>query len=81
MLKNLLFAIDFNTEEVIISESPKGTNEIIFIERLTRQKNEVLYDAVIALTTITRSSTFDLSIFKAMDKVCHMIYHQHKEIS
>lgn len=81
MLKNLLFAIDVNTEEVIISESPKGTNEIIFIERIPRQENDVLYDAVVALTTMTRSSTFDLSIFKAMDKVCHMIYTKYKGIN
>jgi hypothetical protein len=35
-----LFAIDQKTEEVIVSESPKGSYQINFIERITRQENE-----------------------------------------
>ena len=29
---NMLFAIDTNTEEVIVSDSPKGSNKVNFIE-------------------------------------------------
>lgn len=79
MNKNILFAIDLNTEEIIISDSPKGSNKINFIERIGRQDNDILYDAVVTLTSITKVSNFDISIFKAMDKVCQMIYNKHKE--
>ncbi len=70
----MLFAIDPNKEEVIVSNSPKGSNKINFIERIGRQKNELLYNAVLTLTCITNDPNFDISIFKAMDKVCLMIY-------
>ena len=73
-MSNFLFAIDANTEEVIVSESPKGTNTINFIERIARNKNEQLYSAVELLTNITKSPDFDPAIFKAMDKVCQLMY-------
>lgn len=71
---SMLFAIDTKTEEIIVSDSPKGSNEIKFIERIKRVDNEVLYNAVVALTIITKDTNFDVAIFKAMDKVCQMIY-------
>jgi len=79
MNKNTLFAIDLNTKEIIISDSPKGSNTINFIERIGRQDNVMLYDAVVTLTSITNASDFDSAIFKAMDKVCQMIYNKYKE--
>lgn len=79
MNKNILFAIDTNTEEVIISDSPKRSNTINFIERIGRQDNMILYNAVVTLTSITKASNIDTTIFKAMDKVCQMIYYKHKE--
>ncbi|GAA4042874.1 hypothetical protein GCM10022388_04760 [Flavobacterium chungnamense] len=75
---SMLFAIDTKTEEIIVSDSPKGSNEIIFIERIKRQDNEVLYNAVITLTSITKELIFDITIFKAMDKVCQMMYNKNK---
>jgi hypothetical protein len=77
----MLFAIDAKTEEIIVSDSPKGSNKINFIERIKRQDNDVLYNAVVALTGITKDKNFNVTIFKAMDKVCQMIYDQHKAIS
>jgi len=77
---SMLFAIDLKTDEIIISDSPKGSNEIKFIERIKPQENEVLYNAIVALTSITKDPNFDISIFKAMDKVCQMLYAKHKEI-
>jgi hypothetical protein len=77
MKKTILFAIDFNTEETIVSESEKGSNKVSFIERIPRNNNELLYDAVVILTNITKSSKFDLPIFKAMDKVCLLVYNKH----
>ena len=78
MNKNFLFAIDTNTQEVIVSESPKGSIKVNFIERIGRNDNEMLYNAVITLTSITKASNFDAAIFKAMDKVCQMLYNKHK---
>ncbi|MCX6195843.1 MAG: hypothetical protein NTY55_04200 [Flavobacteriia bacterium] len=74
---NLLFAIDQNTQEIIVSESPKGSNKINFIERIKRKENDILFNAVSTLTNISKASDFDISIFKAMDKVCQMIYNKH----
>lgn len=79
MNKNILFAIDMNTEEIIVSDSPKGSNKINFIERIGCQDNDILYNAVVTLTSITNASNFDITIFKAMDKVCQMMYNKHKE--
>jgi hypothetical protein len=76
---NVLFAIDTNTEEVIVSGSTKGSNKVNFIERITRNNNEIFYNAVITLTSITKATHFDVALFKAMDKVCQMIYNKHKE--
>lgn len=77
MNKNILFAIDKNTDEIIVSESPKGSNKINFIERIKRQDNDLLYLAVSTLINISNASNFDVTIFKAMDKVCQMIYNKH----
>jgi hypothetical protein len=79
MNNNILFAIDLNTKEIIISNSPRGSNKINFIERIKNQDNNILYDAVVTLTSITNAENFDSSIFRAMDKVCQMIYTKHKE--
>jgi hypothetical protein len=76
----MLFAIDTNKEEVIVSDSPKGSNKINFIERISLQENVNLYKAVELLTRLSSTSNFDTSIFKAMDKVCQMMYNKHKEI-
>ena len=75
---SILFALDTKTEEIIVSDSPKGSNEIKFIERIKREDNEVLYNSVVALTSITKDQNFDVAIFKAMDKVCQMIYNKNK---
>ena len=56
MSKDFLFAINTDTEEVIISESAKGTNKINYIERIKKSDNEMLYHAVNTLTSITKSS-------------------------
>jgi hypothetical protein len=75
----MLFAIDKNTEEVIVSDSPKGSNKINFIERIGRQDNVNLFKAVEILSNLSSDSNLDTSIFKAVDKVCQMIYNKHKE--
>ncbi len=78
-MSNFLFSIDFETEEVIVSESPKGSTQITFIEGIPRKDNEVLFNSVVTLTSITQSSPLDTSIFKSMDKVCQMVYTKHLE--
>jgi hypothetical protein len=79
MNKNLLFAIDTNTEEVIVSNSSKGSNKVNFIERIKQSDNEMFFNAVLTLTSITKSPNFDAVIFKSMDKVCQILYDNHKE--
>jgi hypothetical protein len=76
MKKVFLFAVDINTEEVIVSESSNGNNKINFIERIKRTDNDMIYNAVQTLTSITKSTNFDVTIFKSMDKVCQMMYNQ-----
>jgi hypothetical protein len=78
MSQSFLFAIDTATEEIIVSESPKGSNKINFIERIKRADHDILYQAVMTLTLITRAPNLDTALFKAMDKVCQMIYARHK---
>jgi len=79
MSNNLLFAIDIHKEEVIVSDSPKGSNKINFIERIHRRDNDILYNAVVTLTSITKSANFDTAVFKAMDKVCQLMYNSIKK--
>lgn len=79
MSQKFLFAIDTNTEETIVSDSPKGSNKINLIERVARPDNEILYQAVTTLTSITRSPDLDTALFNAMDKVCQMIYKKYTE--
>lgn len=79
MNKNYLFAIDEQTKDVIISESPKGTNKINFIERISHKENAILYNAIVTLTSISKDPNFDAALFKAMDKVCQLIYTKIKE--
>lgn len=76
---NMLFALDAVKQEVIVSESPKGGNKINFIERVGRKEDEVLYNAVVTLTSITDSPHLDVAIFKAADKLCQLIYSKYKE--
>jgi hypothetical protein len=78
---NMLFAIDQNTNEIIVSESPKGSNKINLVERIKREENIILYNAVVTLSSISSSSNLDISLFKAMDKVCQLIYGKYKEIN
>lgn len=75
----MLFAIDQNTNEIIVSESPKGSNKINLVERIKREENAILYNAVVTLSSISSASNLDISLFKAMDKVCQMVYVKHKE--
>ena len=79
MNKSLLFAIDIDTQEVIVSGSSKGSNKINFIERIVQSDNVMFYNAVQTLTSITKSSNFDMATFKEMDKVCQMMYNKHTE--
>jgi len=77
MSNSFLFAIDVNTSEIIVSESPKGSNKVNFVERIGRDKNELLYQAVLTLTVISKDVNVDVVIFKAMDKVCQMLYNKY----
>lgn len=78
MSNQLLFAIDANTQEVIVSDSPKGSNQIIFIERMSQNEFPLLYQAVVTLTSLANDPDFDVAVFKAMDKVCQMLYNKSK---
>lgn len=77
----ILFAIDEETQETIVSSSQKGSNQVDLIERIPRNTNELLFNAVATLTSATKAPDFDIAIFKAIDKVCQMIYTKHAEKS
>lgn len=79
MSRNLLFALDPKTEAVLVSASPKGSKQIHFIERIAREENEILYNAVVTLTSITQAPDIDVKLFKAMDKLCQHIYANHAD--
>ncbi|MFM7681777.1 MAG: hypothetical protein ACKO7P_03415 [Bacteroidota bacterium] len=72
-----LFAIDRNTEEILVSQSAKGTNKIDFIEKISRTENEILHNAVTTLTSVSQDPNLDVAIFKSSDKLCQMIYAKH----
>lgn len=75
MKRNYLFSIDINTNEVIISESNnQGSDKINFIESIKQSEIEMFFNAVVTLTVIAKSSSFDAKIFNSMDKVCQMMY-------
>jgi hypothetical protein len=80
MDKNFLFAIDIDNEELIVSNSSTGSNDVNFIERIRRSENEMLFNAVLTLKSITKLSNFDKNIFELMDKVCQMMYAKNKAI-
>jgi len=75
----ILFATDEETQETIVSSSQKGSNKVDLIARIPRIDNELLFNAVVTLTSATKAPDFDVSIFKALDKVCQMIYSKHIE--
>jgi hypothetical protein len=77
MSKNILFAIDTNTDEVIVSTSPKGSNKLNLVARVSKQDNLALYHAVQSLTAIATAASLDASAFKALDKVCQLLYAKH----
>ncbi len=80
MKKTLLFAIDPATEETIVSESAKGSYQIQPIERIPRQYNQLLYDAVALLSNMAKAPELNDAAFRAMDKVCGLLYTQHVEV-
>lgn len=73
-MSTLLFALDPSSREVIVSESAKGSLKIQFIERIAEAEDPLLYQAVATLTLITKAPNMDPAIFKAMDKVCQLVY-------
>ena len=77
MNNSYLFAIDSISEEVLVSQSANGTNKIDFIEKISRIENEILYNAVLTLTSVSQDPNMDVAIFKASDKLCHLIYAKH----
>lgn len=78
MKKTLLFAIDPTKEEIIVSASAKGSYQVQPVERMPRQTNELLYDAVALLSAMTDSPHFNMAVFRSMDKVCQLMYAQHQ---
>lgn len=78
MKKTLLFAIDPTTEEIIVSESAKGSFQIQPVERIQRQSNALLYQAVTLLNNMAKAPDLDTTVFSSMDKVCQLMYAHHQ---
>ena len=81
MSKGFLFAIDKDTEEVIVSNSTKGSNKVNLVTRVKKQECTALYHAVQTLAAVAAASPFDATIFKAMDKVCQLIYTNYNNVN
>tara|TARA_Y100000991_G_scaffold209639_1_gene190024 strand:- start:149 stop:397 length:249 start_codon:yes stop_codon:yes gene_type:complete len=79
MNDDYLFAVDLYKHEVLVSESSTKGNKISFVERIKKNDNETIFNAVVTLKSITDSSDFDNKTFKLMDKICQVIYKKHKE--
>ena len=77
MSNSLLFAIDNKKQEVVISNSKKGTKKINLIEHINKKDNDILFNAVNTLTSIAKSRHFDIKVFEVMQKICEMIYKNH----
>ncbi len=77
-MSTLLFALDASNREIIVSESAKGSLKIQFIERIAEAEDPLLYQAVATLTLIAQAPQVDPALFKAMDKVCQLVYANQK---
>ena len=64
MNNNILFALDAQAQEVIVSESPKGSNKVNCIERIRKNENEALYHATLTLTLIAQAPNLDTALLK-----------------
>lgn len=76
-MNNFLFSLDSKSDEVIVSKSQRGSNKIIFIERIPRKNNEFLYNSVFNLLSISKSPTLEMKEFNFVDEICQMAYSQH----
>ena len=74
MKKTILFATDPQTNEILVSESAPGSNTIIPLARIPRADHPLLFDAANLLTQMTTSPLFDANVFKAMNKVCELMF-------
>jgi hypothetical protein len=74
MKTNYLFAIDAASNDILISESAKGSFKVTLIERIPSAEDELLFDAVALLTKISKQTEVDVPLFKAVEKVCQLIY-------
>ena len=74
MKKTILFATDPQTNEILVSESAPGSNAITPLARIPRADHPLLFDAVDLLTRMTTSPQFDPAVFKALNKVCELMY-------
>lgn len=78
MSHSLLFAIDKENQEVVISTSNDGSKKIENKDSIKKSENISLFNAVITLKSLIESDDLDIKVFKAMQKVCEMIYKNHK---
>ena len=76
MKSNYLFAIDPKTQEILVSESAKGSYKINLIERIPSSSNELLFEAVKLLSKISKQIDVDVTLFKAVENVCQIIYNK-----
>jgi len=74
MKTNYLFAIDPTSNDILISESAKGSFKINLVERIPSTSDDLLFDAVKLLTNVSKQPDLDVALFKAVEKVCQVIY-------
>ncbi len=74
---NYLFAIDPQTEKIVVSNSSKRSFKIETVERIAKNNHAILFHAVSGLTLISREKEINIPLFKAMDAACQKIYLSH----
>jgi hypothetical protein len=74
MENTTLFAINSKTEEIMVSSTAEGSNSIKLIDRIPRNENELLFQAVQTMSVASRSPHIDEKIFNSIDHLCQLIY-------
>lgn len=69
-----LFSVDKKTQEVVVSCSKDDSNGIIFIERIQRGDNPMLYAFVCKLTEIAQRKNVDIDLLERTDAECLKAY-------
>lgn len=73
----LLFALDPETKEAVISSSKNGSNDITSISRVSQDQNPELHAKISELDRLVHSGDFSAQKFKNIHKQCQKLWTLH----